>query len=87
MRTPEEKTADETLDTAIRTVMDAYAHTGLVVGYVLSVAIVEYEDDGQHSGLCRYVPEDQHWIQTLGICEASRAQMQNAYITGLGEDD
>lgn len=82
MRTPEQKAADEALDRAIRGCMDAYGHTGLVVGTVTLAAVVEYEDDGQHSGICRYVPEDQHWIMTLGVLDGAQTILRDLFRGG-----
>ena len=83
MRTDEQKAADEALEQAIRRCLNAYEHTGLVIGTVTLAAVVEYEDDGQHSGICRYIPEDQNWITTLGIIDGAQTLLRSSFAGGI----
>lgn len=84
-RTPKERAADVALKAAIDLAQEAYGFTGLAVGYVIGVSIIEYEDDGQHSGVCWHLPEDQPIVSTLGTIELVRMRMHATYAAT--EDD
>lgn len=82
VKTPEQKAADEVLAKAIQAAQDAYDFTGLTVGYVVAVAVVEYDDDGeQRSGTCYHVPPGQPWVTTLGTIHATHLRLQAMFTS------
>jgi hypothetical protein len=86
VRTPEQQAADQALADAIQAAQNAYGFTGLTVGYVVAVAVVEYDDGGEQcSGTCHHVPAGQHWVTTLGTIHATHLRLQ-ALFTGTEDE-
>jgi len=81
VKTPEQKEADEALDAALTQITTAYEYTGVSTGYVLSVATVEYDDDGeQRSGVWWHCRDGQPWHSTLGIIRATTLRLEADYL-------
>lgn len=86
MKSPEQKAADDALDAALAQIAAAYEYSGVSTGYVLSVATVEYDDDGdQRSGVWWHCRDGQPWHATLGIIRATTLRLEADYVYPDGD--
>lgn len=77
----EQRAALEALDAAITGIAEAYEYSGVTTGFVLGVATVEYDSDGeQRSGIWWHNADGQPWHSTLGILRATQLRLEADYL-------
>lgn len=74
---------ENAIDEAITAHAQAEGWTGVNVGWVVLVAVVDHDGDDETSGISTIYPGgSMQWPLALGIVEAGRARMHQQYLAG-----